>query len=153
MLHKSCSNYCFLTVVALKDLLLNALATCAYSLQRAIEIMDSAGLVLSNDDAREAKQSLISYVQSFCWLALHCCDNHLLLFKVRPKTHYLYHVATEVGELRLNQNLTHTFEEESFLGKIKAIAAKTHGKTMTQRVFQRYLLCFAVFIDQDRRRT
>lgn len=153
MLHKSCSNYCFLTVVALKDLLLNVLATCAYSLQRAIEIMDSAGLVLSNDDAREAKQSLISYVQSFCWLALHCCDNHLLLFKVRPKTHYLYHVATEVGELRLNQNLTHTFEEESFLGKIKAIAAKTHGKTMTQRVFQRYLLCFAAFIDQDRRRT
>lgn len=153
MLHKSCSNYCFLTVVALKDLLLNVLATCAYSLQRAIEIMDSAGLVLSNDDAREAKQSLISYVQSFCWLAFHCCDNHLLLFKVRPKTHYLYHVATEVGELRLNQNLTHTFEEESFLGKIKAIAAKTHGKTMPQRVFQRYLLCFAVFIDQDRRRT
>ena len=74
----------------------------------------------------------------------------LLLFKLRPKTHYLYHMALELPKTRLNFNIFHTFTEESFLGKVKAIALRTHGKTMSQRTFQRYLLYMAIFLRQNR---
>ena len=71
-----------------------------------------------------------------------------MLFTIRCKTHYNHHIAEDVKKHRLNPAVYHTFQEESFLGKLKHIAVKCHGKTCTKRVFQRYLLCIAIFLEE-----
>lgn len=76
-----------------------------------------------------------------------------MLFKVRCKTHYNFHIAQDIKNYQLNAALFHTFQEESFLGKLKCIAVRCHGKTCTKRLFQRYLLCLAVFLEDLGRTT
>lgn len=74
-----------------------------------------------------------------------------MLYKIRHKSHYLVHVQAEVLTYKINQRLYHTWEDESFLGKLKAIAVRCHGKTVTFRIYQRYLLAFAIFLQEHRR--
>ena len=69
-----------------------------------------------------------------------------MLFKLRCKTHYNLHIAEDVKNHRLNPAVYHTFQEEAFLGKLKNIAIRCHGKTCAKRVFERYLLCTAIFL-------
>ena len=130
------------------DYVLQVLATTCWALQRCNEILSEASLVLSTQEGEESK-CLVTFNRGFAWLALYFADTDLFLFKVRPKNHYLMHVASNLRTLRLNElKLFATFGEESFLGKIKSIASQVHGKTMTQRVFQRYALCLAVTINR-----
>jgi len=129
----------------IEDAQLQVLASCCYGLQRATEIQSYAGLVLSCAEAEEASKSVFTFVACFAWLALSCAGNSLLLFKCRPKLHYMMHTAEDLKTLRLNQlKLFSTFTEESFLGRLKSIATQVHGKTLALRVFQRYILTLAV---------
>ena len=116
------------------DVELQVLATCAWGLQRCTEIQSAGGLVLSQADADEASECLVTFTNSFAWLALRF-HKVSYLFKVRPKLHYLVHMAQELKVLRLNQcKLFGTHHEESFLGRVKLIAQQVHGKTLIQRV-------------------
>ena len=131
------------------DVSLQILASCCYGLQRATEIQADAGLILEPDEAEEASHGVRLFVFCFAWLALSCgCG----MFKVRPKLHYLCHTGSDLKRWRLNQlKLFSTFTEESFLGKVKAIASQCHGKTLSMRVFQRYVLTVAVALHQFKR--
>ena len=133
------------------NVLLQVLATCCWGLQKTIEICDHSGLVLDPSDATEGCEALTAHIRAYAWLSLYCCDRNLLHFKVRPKSHYVCHMADCMEKQRINFNAFHTFDEESFLGKIKAICQKTHGASMTRRVFQRYCLRLALFLHQQRR--
>ena len=131
--------------VMVDDVQIQVLASCCYGLQRATEIQTHAGLVLGCAEAEEASKSVFTFVACFAWLALSCAGNSLLLFKCRPKLHYMMHTAEDLKTLRLNQlKLFSTFTEESFLGRLKSIATQVHGKTLALRVFQRYILTLAV---------
>lgn len=128
------------------DVDLQVLAACAWGLQRATELQSHGGLVLSRTDAHEACKALLTFTNSFAWLALRF-QNEGYLFKVRPKLRYLVHVAEELKSLRINQcKMFATHFEESFLGKVKLIAQQVHGRTLIQRTFQRYLLSLAISI-------
>ena len=132
------------------DVELQVLASCTYGLQRVTEIQSSSGMILEQSDADEAFESLMLFVNTFAWLALKF-QGEGYLFKVRPKLHYLTHMAWDLKSLRLNQcRIFATHLEESFLGRVKLIAQKVHGKTLTQRVFQRYLLTIAISINKFR---
>ena len=134
-----------------KDRILNILAVCAYHLQRFIEVLDTAGLVLDEDEATEASSCLQIHLKSYAVLAEHYFKLRIMMYKIRCKSHYLDHVALEVKVCRVNQNLFHTFQEESFLGKIKAIGVRCHGRSCTHRLFQRYFLCLAIFLEEYRK--
>ena len=130
------------------DMDLQVLAACTWGLQRSTEIQSLSGLVLDQPDADEASETLLTFTNSFAWLALRF-HGEGYLFKVRPKLHYLVHVAFELKILRLNQfKLFSTHMEESYLGRIKLIAQQVHGKTLTQRIFQRYVLTLAISISR-----
>ena len=81
---------------------LNVLATCCYSLQRVIELMDTSGFILSVAKASEACESLQTHLKTYMWLAWYSYSRCLLLFKVRCKTHYNFHVADDIKATRLN---------------------------------------------------
>lgn len=134
-----------------KDRILNILAVCAYHLQRFIELLDTAGLILNEDEAAEASRCLQIHLKSYAVLAEHYFKLRIMMYKIRCKSHYLEHVALEVKVCRVNQNLFHTFQEESFLGKIKAIGVRCHGRSCSHRLFQRYFLCLAIFLEEYRK--
>ena len=133
-----------------EDIVLQVLSTCLFGVQRMVEIMDMSGLILEPSDALVASDCLHLHLRCSAWLALFFHDLRLPLFKMRPKCHYLFHIAQDLKCWRLNINMFHTFGEESLLGKVKTIAQRVHGKTMSQRVFQRYLLFVAVFLHENR---
>ncbi len=127
------------------DTALQVLAECCYGLQRSTEVQSEGGLILERGDADEASKNLYTFIGCFSWLALYSVDNKWVLFKCRPKLHYLMHTAEDLASLRLNQlKLFSTFVEESFLGRVKSIATQVHGKTLTLRVLQRYILILAL---------
>lgn len=126
--------------------MLQVLATCCYSLQHAIETLDSSGLVMSWASASEAADALMLHAKSFSWLSSYFFEKRELLFRMRPKSHYVMHQAIFLKETALNLNSFNTFSEESFLGSIKMLAVACHGKTMTSRIFSRYLLCLALMV-------
>ena len=130
---------------------LQVLATCCWNLQVTTEIMDDSGLLLAPEDASRAATALRRHVRAFAWLALYYQDRKALLFKVRPKMHYMMHMADGLERTRLNFNGFHVFDEESYLGKLKAIAQRVHGKNMSQRIFQRYFLTLAIFLNHHRK--
>lgn len=133
---------------ASQDEVLNMLAVTTYNLHRTIEIFDRGGLVLTHDEAKEASHCLGTHLTAYAWMADHYYQRRVMWYKIRCKGHYLWHVAWEVSKYRLNQNLFHTFQEESFLGKIKAVATMCHGRSWFGRVYQRYFLALAVFLHE-----
>ena len=133
-----------------QDEVLQAQAYTMWSLNRSMEIFDCGGLLLSRNHAREASKMLQCHLQGFQYLAA----NHgvsALLFNMRPKTHYLWHTAMQVKAWGINPSVFHNFDEESWLGRCKRIAQQCHGKTMTTRVLQRYLICLALYLETFRR--
>ncbi|CAK9092949.1 Nipped-B-like protein B [Durusdinium trenchii] len=133
------------------DRVLQTFATCAYALQRCIEIQDGGGLVLSLEEAEECYSSLILHLRTYSWLASFHWEERRLLFRMRPKHHILYHQALQLKEWRINQSVFHCFDQESFLGKIKNICQKCHGRSATRQIYNRYLLCVAMMLEQHRR--
>ena len=123
---------------------MNVLATTCYALQRLIEITDSGGLVLTSQQAEEAAECLALHLKSYMWLSAFFYQRRVMYFKVRCKTHYMFHVVAEIREWRLNITIFENFAEEAFLGKIKRIAIRCHGGTTAQRMFSRYFLCLAM---------
>lgn len=69
-----------------------------------------------------------------------------MCFKLRPKHHYMLHLALDTASFRMNPKMFHNCSEEAFLGSIKYIARFCHGRTMSQRVLQRYLLGMSNFL-------
>lgn len=106
--------------------------------------MATAGLIFTLDEANEAAKSLKDHVKSFMWLSAFFFAQRKCLFKLRCKTHYLFHVSDDIKELCLNPSMWENFDEESWLGKFKRIGLKCHGGTCTSKIFMRYLLYLTV---------
>ena len=141
---------CCICELQSKDIVLQVLATCCYSLQNCVSLLDGSGILLDRSTATEASEMLQLHITSYVWLASFFFSQRKLLFRIRPKLHYMWHQAVQIREWRINLGVFATFEDETFLGKIKMIATACHGKTMTSRVYQRYLLCLALLVHRHR---
>lgn len=128
----SSCNTCFSTnKVLYQDGVLKALAYSSWMIHRAIEICDHGELVLSRRDAKEVSSSIHQHLRSYQFLATsHGVEPAMALFRMPPKLHYLFHTARQTQRWRLNPFLSHCFEEESWLGRIKRIARQCHGATI-----------------------
>ena len=111
--------------------MVNILAACAYNLQRVIELIDQGSLVFSEAEASEASSCLRLHLTSFWWLAAYYHQRRELLFKLRCKSHYLWHTADEIERFRVNPLVFQCVGEEAFLGKVKNILIRCHGATCT----------------------
>lgn len=95
---------------------------------------------------QEISKLLHQHLRSTEWLAAYCWQNEIMAFKMRPKHHYLWHVAMDVGLDRVNPRIYHCWEEEKFLGRLKRIATKCHGATVQKRALERYLVALTSFM-------
>ena len=115
--------------------------------------MGSGGPIFNHEEAAEASESLRAHLVSFMWLASFHFEKRSLYFKVRCKTHYLFHIAKEIEVTHVNPGLFENWHEESFLGKLKRVAIHCHGATCTKKVFLRYLLCLVTYLQQFKKKT
>ena len=120
------------------------LAACAYNLQRVNELMDLGGLVFTDAQASEATKCLRTHLKCFWWLAACYYQRRQMLFKIRCKSHYLWHCADDIEKTKMNPSVYLCCAEEAFLGVVKRIMVRCHGATATQQFFMRYLLALAV---------
>lgn len=127
------------------------LATCAYNLQRVNDMIDDCSLVLLESEACELSSCLRVHLKSFWWLAAYFSEQRKLLFKLRCKSHYLFHSADDVERFQLNLSMFHCWAEESYLGKVKAIMNNCHGGSATKAFFNRYLLGLAINLEELRK--
>ena len=111
-----------------------------------IFLLDGSGIILDRETAEESSEMLLLHIIAYSWLAAYFYKLRIMVFRIRPKLHYIYHQAVQLREWRINMSVFATWSDESFLGKIKLVGTACHGKTMTSRVFQRYLLCLALLV-------
>ena len=103
-----------------------------------------------------ALQAVKHYIMEHlkCWQHL-AHDSQLEgmhLFRLRPKAHYLQHIARDCARNLINPRLvTACFYDESFLGYIKKVAVGCHSTTMIrQRFWQRYMLFLSIRFEKNR---
>ena len=104
------------------------------------------------DPLKEFEKHVNLHLQSWQHLAHYCQRNGMFLFRLRPKTHYLQHIGTDVRRHKLNPRLVSAcFYDESFLGYIKRVATMCHSSTMVrERFWQRYFMLLAVRFQRSR---
>lgn len=64
-------------------------------------------------------------------------------WRQRPKTHYVHHTVLEVQRYKLNCLFVTCFLDEDFMGKVKALASRTHRRQVSKRTMQRYIVLLA----------
>lgn len=135
-----------------QDHILQTLAFSAWALNETIEICDGGGILLTKTHAKEAGNALLQHLRSFQYLACHHgVAEAPFLYRLVPKSHYLWHTAMQTIEWQINPFTFHCFNEESWLGKVKCVAKQCHGRSMTARVISRYLICLALYLENHRR--
>lgn len=105
-----------------------------------VRTMDNAGQFLTEEEAATAQNAGRAHLVMYQALAEDAWENDVYLWKLRPKMHYVAHVIEELTETYENPACTDLFSWEDFVGKVKRVAAKTHRKTTSLRVVQRWML-------------
>ena len=101
-------------------------------------------IVLSDEVVREAQES--GYMFLLCYQRLaeiaHACGRKS--YHMRPKFHEMDHIIGNLSEDRLNPLWIDCSDDETFMGKLKAMGAHIHGKTLMPRLQSRYLLYLGI---------
>ena len=104
---------------------------------------DSGDPHLSVEDAQKAQRYGRLYLIVYQHLSYWSHQENYLLYKMRPKMHYVAHVIEDLTLFYEIPVLCDSFGWEDFVGKIKKIAIKTHKCTTNMEATLRYLLFLA----------
>jgi len=126
-------------------------AFCVWMMHRAVEICENGNLLLTREEALEFQQCIQNHLRAYQYLAMNHGVVNASLFKIKPKAHFLYHTGEQTGKWKINPFCFHCFDEESWLGRAKRVARLCHGRTMSHRFLNRYLICLALFLENHRR--
>lgn len=102
--------------------------------------MDAGEIVLTEDAASETCDLLLQHLLHWQGLRQECRNQCLKRWKLRPKHHTLEKIMLFTKATRLNPRCFSTFQDESYLGKIKKIGTHCHSVSVMQRIFQRLIL-------------
>lgn len=109
----------------------------------AISVTDNSDLILTPEAAASFKEHVMNGLQHWQGLRLICEEAGLLRWRLRPKHHYMQHLAADTMRTQLNPRPMSCFQDESLLGHLKAIATKCHSSQVILRLFQRLILNLA----------
>ena len=100
----------------------------------------------TKSSTQEISRMLHLHLRSTEFLASYCWRHQIMAFKMRPKHHYLWHVAVDTALNQLNPRLHHVWSDEKFLGLVKRIACRCHGATVQKRAIERYLVSLSTYL-------
>lgn len=111
-----------------------------WSLTNAIHVMDANPILLTEDAASETCDLLLQHLLHWQGLKQECDAMGQKRWKLRPKHHTLEKIMFFTQATRLNPRCLATWQDESYLGKIKKIGTHCHSGNVMQRIFQRLIL-------------
>ena len=117
------------------------LSRCMIALANYLHTMSKAGPLLEKHESALLRESGTMFVQSYLTLAAQHVELGRTLYKIRPKLHGLMHLIKQTNTL--NPKLTSCWANEDYMGRISRVASRTHRRTTTLRVLQRYLFALA----------
>lgn len=119
-------------------------ATCLHSYVKSLRLMDSAGLVLTENEARAYYDSVMLHLLSYA--ALHSRSRsaqkkepNRTMWYLLCKHHHYYHHAKMTLRERINPRMTQLLAAEDWVGRIGRIARATHKSNVSLRTLERYL--------------
>jgi hypothetical protein len=113
------------------------LCACVHNLASYIHGVSTYPVLLEPDQVQKLVQSGTNFVVFYKALAAQQFAEGSTHFKVRPKLHFLLHVQLKQG--RLNPKAVSCWNDETFIGNVTGVAAKTSRLTMSLRTLLRYL--------------
>lgn len=119
---------------------------CVGHLASFIHLIARSDLILTDADATSAQHSLLEFIRLYLALASRAVQIRELHFKVRPKLHYLWHLADELQPSHgpaINPNVFSCWNDESYMGRIAKLSAKTHKRSTPLRAIHRYMYVLA----------
>eukprot|EP00438_Fugacium_kawagutii_P035647 Skav208363 [mRNA] locus=scaffold1964:445984:447889:- [translate_table: standard] len=122
-----------------------AMASCIFSYNMAICIMDSSRHVLTQEQANQFKYFVLRHLELYAYLHAHGMRAALntvgrRCWLLQPKLHFLWHAAHDVARTRLNPKMTTLLSAESFVGILGRIARACHRASLSLRTLERYQL-------------
>lgn len=131
--------------LTIKEPVLKSSAACAWCFHQALWYLDQNDLILPQGDATEFHDLVMKALLRWQGLATHCIVQNICRWKIRPKHHFVDHMARDVRRHRLNpRRLMSCFQDESYLGQVKQIAVHCHAAQTMKRCMQRYLIYLAI---------
>ena len=114
------------------------ISTLLWSSNRALSLLYHAGRFLSSQEKASVETLGDIFLRTYLSMANWACENHKLLFRVRPKLHMLCHVfqSTRI----CNQSFYSTWQDEDFLKKCGKTLGLTDVRGSDHRLLERWLL-------------
>jgi hypothetical protein len=100
-------------------------------------ILSNADVILTDAEVARARRASMIVVRGYVGLARAAVRRRQCLFRVKPKLHGLHHLSLQLK--RLNPSFCSCWSDEDFMGRIAKIASKTHRRSVSLRVLERYL--------------
>lgn len=94
------------------------------------------GVLLDTEQARDLRTNGQGFVRTYLLLAGWAISCNKVVFKVRPKLHYCWHLASTI--CCFSPKLISCMTDESFMGCIGRLANQVNRRTLSLRVLQRY---------------
>lgn len=119
-------------------------ATCLQTYALALQLLDSADLVMTMDEAQRFCNLTLAHLQTYAQLnkrsralvGRQAVGKNLWI--LLPK-HRHFHCALKVLQDRINPRASALFAGEDFVGRVSRIARVCHRSTVSERTLQRYL--------------
>lgn len=116
---------------------------CLFSYARALQLMDSAGLVMPRDTAVEFHRMVLLHLRAYAdmhrqsRLVAGTAVNRCLWLLI-PKHHHFIHCAEDALVCQLNPRATNLLCAESFVGMVGRISRGCHRSSVGTRTLERY---------------
>ncbi len=106
-----------------------------------MEVMDTAGEVMQDEEVERCGQSLQAYQEAYAALAGAAEAAGELLWKLRPKFHALSHMTLFMEVTHLNPRFWACWMDEDFMGKCRQMCQRTkaRGDVVSRAALVRYL--------------
>ena len=122
-------------------------ATCMYSYNKMLDMMDECDLLLTTQEAQDMYVHIMTHLQTCSLLNKRCREIRgkavgRNIWMLCTKHHHLLHCAQKIREERVNPRSWSLFAGEDFVGRVSRIAAKCHRSSLSLRVLHRYMALF-----------
>ena len=117
---------------------------CMWAMAEFLRTIDHGSVILTADEIQRAMRAGRLYLQSYQWLAVKTESVGQCLWSIVPKMHYFDHVIENQVPTGINPKAVQCDADETFMNTMKRIGSKCHGKSVSIRQVQRYLLALRV---------
>ena len=116
-------------------------ATMVWNLSAALSIWYRGSRpTLTQEQAEQSAEFGRNHLRTYALLALKAAESERLLYKLRPKHHYMEHLLDEVERLHRNPMAQSNFLDEDNMKVLKGVSLACHPRTVKTTWARRYIL-------------